>query len=83
MTKKQMVDCIIELFNKNVKTQLSEGQCRYIVYVAIRNNTKEYIEKQYQRILEIDETQYTSKDIVKECEKAIWELTYIHICPCN
>ena len=81
MTKAQYIEAIVDLFNKHAKGKLNDAQKKHIVSSACNANPKEVIQREYWRVCDLERTQHISSDIAQKCEKAIWELTYINICP--
>ena len=81
MTKEQMVEGIVDLFNKHAKGHLNDAQKKHIVSAACNANPKEVIQRQYWKVADLERMQHISSDIARKCNNAIWELTYIHICP--
>lgn len=81
--KKQMVEEIIDLFNKHANGKLSDKQKGYIVSVTCNGNSKETIKRQYWMVCDLEKTQHMSSDIAIRRNNAIWVLIYINICPGN
>lgn len=81
MTKAQYVEAIVDLFNRNAHSKISDTNKEYIISCACNANPKEVIQREYWRVCDLERTQHISSDIAQKCEKAIWELTYINLCP--
>ena len=81
MTKKQMVESIVDLFNKHARSKINNAQKEHIVLCACNANPKEVIQREYWRVADLERTQHISFDIAQKCNQAIWNLTCINICP--
>ena len=81
MTKAQTVAVIVDLFNKYARGKINDAQKEHIVSCACNTNPKEVIQREYRWVADLEHTQHISSDIVQKCSQAIWNLTYINICP--
>ena len=81
MTKAQTVAAIVDLFNKHAIGKINDAQKEHIVSCACNANPKEVIQREYWRVADLERMQHISSDIARKCNQAIWNLTYINICP--
>ena len=81
MTKRKMVESIVDLFNKHARGKINNKQKEHIVSCACNANPKEVIQGEYWRVADLERTQHISFDIAQKCNQAIWNLTCINICP--
>lgn len=76
-----MVAAIVDLFNKHTKGKINDAQKEYIISCACNANPKEVIQREYWRVADLERMQHISSNITRKCNQAIWNLTYINICP--
>ena len=81
MTKAEMVEFIVDMFNKHATSPIGDTDKKYIIKVACERNKKWEIENRYLKCLDLEKLQYTNSTITSRCNNALWELTYINICP--
>ena len=81
MTKAQTMEAIVDLFNKHARGKINDVQKEHIVFCACNANLKEVIQREYWRVADLERMQHISSDIARKCNQAIWNLTYINICP--
>ena len=81
MTKAEMVEFIVDMFNKYAVNPIGDTNKTYIIKVACEQNKKWEIENRYLKCLDLEKLQYTNSTITSRCNNALWELTNINICP--
>ena len=81
MTKSKMVEFIVDMFNKHAVSPIGDTHKKYITKVACERNKKWEIENRYLKCLDLEKLQYINSTIASRCNDALWELTYINICP--
>ena len=80
MTKEEMVEFIVDMFNKHADSPIGDTHKKHIIKVACEQNKKWEIENRYLKCLDLEKLQYTNSTITSRCSDALCELTYTNIC---